>query len=155
MDQAAKRKETPNKNKSDAKPQDNNDDPMGLDNKPADSVSELNPERIIVIEEISDLFGNEDIITAVKNFKADSGEKEIAIEFANSHIQFLNGIIESDYKKGIARTDVEIRDIISNANVMLQKKDEYLFTTIITHSPAHYRNIQKKYYARIKKEEKA
>ena len=115
---------------------------------------EINPEALAVTEEITELLGNEDIITAVKKFKADSEEKEIAVEFANSHIQFLNQIVESDFKKGIERTDVEIRDLLSNVNAMLNKKDKYLFTTMVTHSPSHYKNIQKKYYSEIKKGEK-
>ncbi len=115
---------------------------------------EINPEALAVTEEITELLGKEDIITAVQKFKADSEEKEIAVEFANSHIQFLNQIVESDYKKGIERTDVEIRDLLSNVNAMLNKRDKYLFTTMVTHSPSHYRSIQKRYYAEIKKEEK-
>jgi hypothetical protein len=117
-------------------------------------IKKINAEALAVIEEIAELLSKEDIITAVQKFKADSEEKKIAVEFANSHIQLLNQIVESDYKKGIERTDVEIRDMISNLNAMLKKKDEYLFTTIVMHSPSHYRNIQKRFYAKIKKEEK-
>jgi hypothetical protein len=115
---------------------------------------EINPEALAVTEEITELLGKEDIITAVQKFKADSEQKEIAVEFANSHIQFLNQIVESDYKKGIERTDVEIRDLLSNVNAMLNRRDKYLFTTMVTHSPSHYKNIQKKYYPEIKKKEK-
>jgi hypothetical protein len=157
MNQADKKKDTLKKNTTTSKiPSDNETNPLDLNvnqNDPVNTSAELNPERLRVVEEISDLFGNEDIVMAVKKFKTDSEEKKIAVEFANSHIQFLNEIIESDHKKGIARKDVEIRDFISHANVLLQKKDEYLFTTIITHSPAHYRNIQKSYYSQLNKEE--
>lgn len=115
---------------------------------------EINPEALAVTEEITELLGKEDIITAVQKFKADSEGKEIALEFANSHIQFLNQIVESDYKKRLERTDVEIRDLLSNVNAMLNKRDKYLFTTMVTHSPSHYRSIQKKFHVKIKKEEK-
>jgi hypothetical protein len=117
-------------------------------------AKKISTEALAVIEEISELVSKEDIIAAIQKFKADSEEKKIAVEFVNAHIQLLNQIVESDYKKGIARTDVEIRDMISNLNAMLKKKDEYLFTTIVMHSPSHYRNIQKRFYAKIKKEEK-
>jgi hypothetical protein len=116
--------------------------------------SEENPEALAITEEISELLGTEDIILALQKFKADSEEKKIAVEFANSHINFLKQVIESDYKKEIVRSDVEIREMLSHVNSMLKKKNEYLFSTIITHSPIHYRNIQKKFYAKIKKEEK-
>jgi hypothetical protein len=112
------------------------------------------PEALAITEEISELLGTEDIILALQKFKADSEEKKIAVEFANSHINFLKQVIESDYKKKIVRSDVEIREMLSHVNSMLKKKNEYLFSTIITHSPIHYRNIQKKFYAKIKKEEK-
>jgi hypothetical protein len=111
------------------------------------------PEALAITEEIAELLGTEDIILALQKFKADSEEKKIAVEFANSHVNFLNQLIDSDYKKGISRTDVEIREMLSHVNSMLKKKDEYLFSTIITHSPLHYRNIQKKFYAKIKKED--
>lgn len=111
----------------------------------------ISPEALAVIEEITELFGKEDIVAAVRKFKADSEEKKIAVEFTNSHIQFINQVVESDYKKGIARTDVEIRDMLSHVNAMLRQKDEYLFTNMIMHCPSHYRNIQNKYYAKIKK----
>jgi hypothetical protein len=117
-------------------------------------TEKISTESLAVIEEIAELLSKEDIIAAIQKFKADSEEKKIAVEFANAHIQLLNQIVESDYKKGIVRTDVEIRDMISNVNSMLKKKDEYLFTTIVMHSPSHYRNIQKRFYAKIKKEEK-
>ncbi len=108
---------------------------------------------LAVTEEIAELLANDDIVIALQKFKSDSEEKKIASEFANSHIDFLKQVVEGDYKKQIARSDVEIRDMLSHVNSMLKKRDEYLFSTIITHCPSHYRNIQKKFYAKIKKEE--
>jgi hypothetical protein len=117
------------------------------------AAENINPEKLQIADEIADLLSKDDIIAAIKKFKPDSEEKTIVVEFVNSHIEFLNQIVGSDYKKGINRADVEIRDLISNVNMMLQSKDDYLFTSIVAHSPSHYRNIQKKYYANIKKEE--
>jgi hypothetical protein len=157
MNQPGKSKDNLQKNNKPVKEQeDDSNDPLDLKRQgegTAGTTIEINPERLRIVEEITELFGNEDIILAVKKFKADSEEKQIAVEFAKSHVQFLTQQIESDYKKGIIRTDVEIRDVVSNVNAMLMKKDEYLFSTMITYSPAHYRNIQKKVYAQAKKKE--
>jgi len=130
-----------------------------IQNKENDSgksadAEKISPEVLAVTEEITDLLSKEDIVAEMQKFKADTEEKKIAVEFANSHVNFLKQAIESDYKKGISRTDVEIRDMLSHVNSMLKKRDEYLFSTIITNSPSHYRNIQKRFYAKIKKEEK-
>lgn len=123
-----------------------------VSNEPSDEEKE-NTQVLLVKEEIHDLLSNEDLVEAVKNFKADTSDKEIALEFANSHIQFLNEIVESDYKKGVTRTDVEIRDMVAHVNMMLQKRDAYIFTTIVAHTHSHYGHIQNKFYANIKKDE--
>ena len=126
---------------------DTSNDSLELDEVEIEYTSEKDedsPENLQIIEEITELLSNEDISTAVKNFKADSEGKEIALEFANSHILFLKEIVESDNKKAIERTDVEIRDLISHVNIMLKNKDEFLFTTMVIHSPSHYKNMQKK-----------
>lgn len=112
-----------------------------------------NTQVLLVKEEIHDLLSNEDLVEAVKKFKADTSDKEIALEFANFHILFLNEIVESDYKKGVTRTDVEIRDMVAHVNMMLQKRDAYIFTTMVAHANSHYRHIQNKFYANIKKDE--
>lgn len=112
-----------------------------------------NTQVLLVKEEIHDLLSNEDLVEAVKNFKADTSDKEIALEFANSHILFLNEIVESDYKKGVTRTDVEIRDMVAHVNMMLQKRDVYIFTTMVAHTHSHYRHIQNKFNANIKEDE--
>ncbi len=101
-------------------------------------------EKLLVQEQVRELLSNEDIVSAVANFKADSEEQEIALDYANSHIQFLSQIVESDRNKGIVRSDVEIRDLVSHVNIMLKKKDEYLFITIVMYSPSHYREMQRK-----------
>ena len=135
-------------------------DEMNLDDLQSDEnntdgsqdAEHINPEALAVTEEITELLSKEDIVGAVQKFKADSDEKEIAVEFTNAHIQFLGQIVESDYRHGVSRADVEIRDVVSHANIMLRKRDEYLFTTMIMHSPSHYRAIQNKFYSEIKKD---
>ncbi|MBN2039586.1 MAG: hypothetical protein JW864_06070 [Spirochaetes bacterium] len=99
------------------------------------------PEKLHIIEEITDLLSNEKIANAVENFKADTEEKEIAVEFAKSHVLFIENLVDNDNKKGISRSEVEIRDVVSNANIMLKNKDEYLFSTMVFHSPLHYKSM--------------
>ncbi|MDY6932596.1 MAG: hypothetical protein SVZ03_00060 [Spirochaetota bacterium] len=101
------------------------------------------PNRIIVGEEATELLNNENIINAVNNYKADTKEKVIALEFIKSHIQFINQIVENDIKKGISRRDIEVQDIVSHINMMMQKREEYIFTSIIINSPSHYKCIMK------------
>ncbi len=113
---------------------------------PVTEDSELEHSKIVVTEEITELLDHEDILKTIKTFKLDSDEKKIAIEFVNSHIQFLKEIVENDYKKNIMRQNVEIQDLISHVNIMLKNRDEYLFTAMIVSSPSHYRCIQTELY---------
>ncbi len=102
--------------------------------------------KALVMEEVTELLDNDNILKAIKSFETDSDEKKIALEFVNSHIQFLNEIVENDYKKGIVRQNVEIQDLVSHVNMMLRNRDEYIFTTMIVHSPSHYRCVQAEMY---------
>ena len=121
--------------------------PKEKENMSSEKISEQKNEKndhlkkMIIAEEIAELLNSDNIIEAIKNFKIDSDEKEIVIEFVKSHIQFLSLIVENDYKKGLIRNDVEIQDLISHVNVMLSKKDEYLFSVIAFNSPSHYNII--------------
>lgn len=124
-----------------------NNDTVEMNNSGIDSGSvqeKTLADKLLVQEQLAELLQNDDIILAVANFKADSEEQEIALDYANSHIQFLTQIVESDRNKGVVRSDVEIRDLVSHVNLMLKKKDEYLFTTIVMYSPSHYREMQRK-----------
>jgi hypothetical protein len=113
----------------------------------------LSLEKLLIMEEITELLSSKNIYDSIKMFKADSEEKEIALEFINSHIQFLMGIVENDYRKKIIRSDAEIRDLLSHINLLLRKKDEYLFNTMIVNSPSHYKNVLDKLLAEHKKSE--
>lgn len=106
----------------------------------------IDPARILVIDEIIDILGKEDVAEAVKSYKAESEEQKTAIEFVNAHIQFIRELVENDYNKNIQRKDIEIRDIVANINSMLKEKHELLFSTMILKSPLHYRHIQAEVY---------
>ncbi len=155
------KKNEPVKNESQIKKNGNNGIPDNLDDaldlgeagKSKFDSKNISPEKILIIEEISELLSSENITDAVSKFKADSEEKKIALEYSSSHIQFLNELIDNDSKKGITRTDVEIRDMVSHINLLLKSKDEFLFNTIVVNSPSHYKNIQKKYISKAKKTE--
>lgn len=109
--------------------------------KDATKTKGSEPNNIIVAEEATEILNNENIINTLKKYKADTKEKEIALEYAKSHIQCIRGLVESDIKNSIYRKDIEIRDIISHLNMMLKKKDEYIFSTMVINSPSHYRTI--------------
>lgn len=55
----------------------------------------------------------------------------------------MQEITAHDREKNIIRSDFEIKDLVSNVNMMLQKKNEYIFSTMVMKSPAHYKSIQK------------
>lgn len=111
------------------------------------TAEETSPSQkdLFVVEEITELLISKNILHAIEKFKADTPEKEIAFEFVKAHVQFLRTIVENDYKKKVARGDTEIQDLVSHVNMMLQKKDEYLFYSLAVNSPAHYRSIQNEY----------
>jgi len=98
-------------------------------------------DRLIVREESVELFNHENIVKAVETYKADTSEKEIAIEFIKSYLQFLNEIISNDIQNGLQRSDIEIRDIVGHVNMMMRSKDEYTFTTMMVNCPSHYSKI--------------
>lgn len=111
--------------------------------------------KLHVIEEISDLLSKDNILIVVDNYKADSEEKEIAIEFAISHVLFIEQIVINDNEKGIIRTDVEIRDLVAHTNILLKNENEYIFTAMVVHSPSHYKNIRENMLKKKDSEEKS
>jgi len=90
------------------------------------------------------ILNNEAIEKALTALKGESEEEKMAIEFINSYLQFLKQIVENDLKKGINRSGIEIKDLISNANVLLREKDNYIFTTMVINSANHYKSIKDK-----------
>lgn len=100
-------------------------------------------ERFAVIEEAAELLCSENIFRAIKTYKPDKKEKEIAAEFVKSYVQFINEIVSHDLEAVINRSDFEIKDLVAHVNSMMRKKDEYIFNSMVAHSPSHYRSIQK------------
>ncbi|TAL38816.1 MAG: hypothetical protein EPN93_03555 [Spirochaetes bacterium] len=103
----------------------------------------LNPDRNAVAREARALLEQENINAAVRDFKADSEEKKLALEFINGHMQFMRETVENDRKNGLLRKDLEIRDLVSHINMMLKHRDEGLFFTLVKMSPVHYKAVNK------------
>jgi len=100
--------------------------------------------RMIVAEITVEILNNEAIEKALAALKGESEEEKMSIEFIKSYLQFLKQIVENDLKKGINRSDIEIKDLISNVNEMLREKDNYIFTTMVINSANHYKSIKDK-----------
>ncbi|MDY6968765.1 MAG: hypothetical protein SVR08_08960 [Spirochaetota bacterium] len=111
-----------------------------------DRKESLSPEeetlKLMVTEEASELLTNDNIHEIIKSFTADTEEKEIALEFVMSHVQFLREIIEHDISIGLSRSNIEIQDLISNVNSLLKTKNEYIFSSMIINCPAHYKSMK-------------
>ena len=100
------------------------------------------PNRMLVAEEAVTLLSSDNISKAINSYKADTPEKEIALEFVNSHYQFMQELVKHDLGRKLGRTDFEIKDLVSHVNIMMKNKDEYIFTTMVIHSPSHYHLVQ-------------
>jgi hypothetical protein len=120
--------------------------------EPADSADPLPsgqshtddvPDQQAVAEEAASLLSNENILAALKSYDADSPAKETAAEYVRSYTQFMNDIVSEDMKRGLQRSDAEIRDLVGNVNMMLKERNEDMFVTILHRCPAHYRSVQK------------
>ncbi len=108
--------------------------------------TEIDVEKLIVIDEITELLDSDNIFHALDTYDVDNEEKKTALEFVNSHVQFVREIVENDINKGIQRRSIEVKDLIGNVNSMLKNRDEYLFTTLIVKSPFIYRHFQAELY---------
>lgn len=103
---------------------------------------EREPDKDIVAFEANEILGADDVMRKLKSFKADTREKEIAVDFVQSYVNFMEELVDHDLQINLNRNNVEIRDLVSHVNSMMKEKSEYIFTTMVLHSPAHYRNIQ-------------
>lgn len=103
----------------------------------------------VVIDHVVNFLNNNDVSSLMEITEADSAEKQIALEFVKSYVQFLRELVEYDFKKNLIRSDVEIRDLISHVNIMMKKRYEEAFMAMVLQSVSHYRNMQ----ARILAEE--
>jgi len=117
-------------------------------------TQEKQPERILVMDEISSILTSDNIVKALENYKANTSEKEHAIEFVKAHYNFIQEIVTNDIQRKIVRSDFEIKDLVSHVNALMQHKDEYIFTTLVVHSPKHYQQVQKAVLQEMAKEEK-
>jgi hypothetical protein len=101
------------------------------------------PDRARVSEESAALLQNENILSALKSFSATSPEMEIAAEFVNAHVQFVQDVVANDIQHNVLRSDIEIMDLTAHVNILLKQKDETIFKAMVNHSPSHYKAIQK------------
>ncbi len=115
---------------------------------------EKQPERILVMDEISSILTSDNIVKALANYKANTPEKEYAIEFVKAHYNFIQEIVTNDIQRKIVRSDFEIKDLVAHVNALMQQKDEYIFTTMVVHSPKHYQQVQKAVLQEMNKDEK-
>ncbi len=118
-----------------------------------EAASSKEPNRILVAEEAVSLLSSDNITVAMNKYKSDTPEKEIALEFVNSHYQFMQELVINDLNRKLGRSDFEIKDLVSHVNVMMKNKDEYIFTTMVIHSPVHYHLIQEGILKQKAKEE--
>lgn len=100
-------------------------------------------DRALVESEVVALFGSENIVHAIKTYRADTKQKEISLEFVKSYLQFINEIAAHDAVSNRDRSDPEVRDLVSHVNLMLRKRDEDVFTSMVLHCNRHYRQIIK------------
>lgn len=117
-------------------------------------MQEKQPERILVMDEIASIVTSDNIVKALANYKADTPEKEHAIEFVKAHYNFIKEIVTNDINRKVVRSDFEIKDLVAHVNALMQHKDEYIFTTLVVHSPKHYQQVQKEVLQEMSKEDK-
>jgi len=117
-------------------------------------MQEKQPERILVMDEIASIVTSDNIVKALANYKADTPEKEHAIEFVKAHYNFIKEIVTNDINRKVVRSDFEIKDLVAHVNALMQHKDEYIFTTLVVNSPKHYQQVQKEVLQEMSKEDK-
>ncbi len=101
------------------------------------------PDRKVVALESRALIEQENLYTVLKSYKADTEEKQIALEFSRGYMQYIEETVENDRQIGLLRKDIEIRDLCSHANMLMRQRDESLFTLLTKMSPVHYKAINK------------
>jgi uncharacterized protein YwlG (UPF0340 family) len=99
--------------------------------------------RAVVTEEAVTLLSQENIISALKSPAAATPEKEIAVEFVNSYVEFIKEVVGHDIERGSIRSDLELRDLVAHINSMMQQKDEYVYTTMVMQCPLHYKAVHR------------
>lgn len=97
--------------------------------------------RGMVTFEVTELLSQKSIVTYLNSYKTETAEKELAVEFVRSYLQFVEEIVTIDNARGLLRSDVELRDLVSHINAMLKSKDESTFSAMVFHCPAHYKSV--------------
>ncbi len=110
------------------------------------------PDEASVITHAIELLNNDDVSTIMDAADSGDSEKQIAVEFVKSYVQFLQELVEHDLAANLIRTDVEVRDLISHVNIMMKKKYEAPFMAMMLHSVSHYRSMQAKLLSDSNKE---
>ncbi|MCU0845630.1 MAG: hypothetical protein MUC76_11970 [Spirochaetes bacterium] len=104
---------------------------------------EGNLNRDVVTQEAVTLLAHENIIAALQNSAGATPEKEIAVEFINSYLDFIKEIVGHDIERGALRGDLELRDLVAHINSMMQQKDEHIYTTMVMQCPMHYKAVHR------------
>jgi hypothetical protein len=85
------------------------------------------------------LLDKDDILEAAASLKADTSEKEIAVEYVKGYAHFLKDLAEKDKEKMRQRADYEVRELVGHVNVMLKTKQPEVFMKMVLNSPKHYK----------------
>ncbi|MGL4368210.1 MAG: hypothetical protein ACRCUT_00830 [Spirochaetota bacterium] len=96
------------------------------------------PDIQIVVREAMLLLESDNLMPAFEKFKADTPEKEIALEYVSSYAQFIRDVAENDLAKNIQRADYEIRELVGHINAMLKQKQGDIFMKMVLMCPKHY-----------------
>ena len=101
------------------------------------------PDIVLAVRETLKLLDNENITAAVAAMKADTPEKEIAVEYVSAYAQFIKDIAEIDTKRAAVRADYEVRELVGHVNAMLKKKQSDIFMKMLLMCPKHYVSFMK------------
>lgn len=112
------------------------------------------PNEASVVDHAVELLSNDDVSAIINAGTAETSEKQIAVEFVKSYVQFLQELVENDLSRNLIRSDIEVRDLISHVNIMMKKKYEGPFMAMVLHSAHHYRSMQSRILAGTEDEKK-
>ncbi|HEY1407110.1 MAG TPA: hypothetical protein VF857_10915 [Spirochaetota bacterium] len=101
-----------------------------------------------VIRSAIAILQSKDIDQELSGYKADTPEKEIALEYVNAYVEYVHEIAERDAEKARMRADYEIRELIGHVNAMLKDKQPELFMQMVVTVPHHY----KMFFTKLSKE---
>ncbi|MCX7677973.1 MAG: hypothetical protein N2316_02025 [Spirochaetes bacterium] len=117
-----------------------------------EKIEKISADESTVINYVEELLAQDDITATNDIAGSENSEKQIALEFIKSYVQFLQELVENDLKNNLIRSDVEIRDLISHVNIMMKKRYETPFIVMVRYSVSHYRNMQSRLLAELGKD---